>query len=411
MACLINKERQKAGKSPLGIDSSLVKSSQIHSQAQADAGTTSHQVSGEADFSERIKEQSGGKNWGGMSENVAGGQTDEADVMNSWMQSPGHRGNILGDFTHFGAGMAVGGGTKYWTQNFASDGQGGDFPLCPEDAGGSDQDTKETPGKKPNGSTGKRPSSGSKPAPSPDHGQAPDNAYTPAPSSGGKRPSGYRRPSSSQYPTSGGKPGGDDDYFDRDTLKVGHGDKITIYKKPSSGTKKSSKPSASTGEAPDSFEMPMMPSKPSSGSGGADSPSAKYAPSTPAPYGSAPFDTNMGVGSMPSSADHYQGGNGMMQPMSPFDQAGFSSPFGGAKSPGGDDGSALAGSAAPFGSDGFPSAGSSRPSDSDGSFGSPYASMGQTSPSMRSGGSLGGQMLSDFAGNGHAPSGDGMEYF
>lgn len=53
-------------------------------------------------------------------ENIAAGQQTPQDVMNSWMNSPGHRSNILNpNYTTIGVGFAKGGayGT-YWTQQF-----------------------------------------------------------------------------------------------------------------------------------------------------------------------------------------------------------------------------------------------------------------------------------------------------
>lgn len=56
-------------------------------------------------------------------ENIAGGQRNPAEVVEGWMNSPGHRANILsGDFTHMGAGYARNNSSKYqrhWVQLFA----------------------------------------------------------------------------------------------------------------------------------------------------------------------------------------------------------------------------------------------------------------------------------------------------
>jgi uncharacterized YkwD family protein len=55
-------------------------------------------------------------------ENIAAGQATPEQVVNSWMNSPGHRANILNsDFTHIGVGYAEGGSYRhYWTQMFIS---------------------------------------------------------------------------------------------------------------------------------------------------------------------------------------------------------------------------------------------------------------------------------------------------
>ncbi|KEF35997.1 spore coat assembly protein SafA/uncharacterized protein, YkwD family [Schinkia azotoformans MEV2011] len=53
-------------------------------------------------------------------ENIAAGQTSPQGVVNSWMNSPGHRQNILDSrMTHIGVGYAKGGSYQhYWTQMF-----------------------------------------------------------------------------------------------------------------------------------------------------------------------------------------------------------------------------------------------------------------------------------------------------
>lgn len=54
-------------------------------------------------------------------ENLASGQSTAQEVFNSWMASPGHRANILGDYTTCGFALHYGGDagyTYYWTQEF-----------------------------------------------------------------------------------------------------------------------------------------------------------------------------------------------------------------------------------------------------------------------------------------------------
>ncbi|MBR1529351.1 MAG: hypothetical protein IJ642_08640 [Oscillospiraceae bacterium] len=58
-----------------------------------------------------------------VGENIAYGYPTEADVMNGWMNSDGHRGNILNDAYHaMGVGVAAKGNVLYWVQLF-SDGK------------------------------------------------------------------------------------------------------------------------------------------------------------------------------------------------------------------------------------------------------------------------------------------------
>ncbi|MBE6875329.1 MAG: hypothetical protein E7496_01170 [Ruminococcus sp.] len=54
-----------------------------------------------------------------VGENIAYGYSTEADVMNGWMNSSGHRANILNDNYHaMGVGVAYNSGTYYWVQLF-----------------------------------------------------------------------------------------------------------------------------------------------------------------------------------------------------------------------------------------------------------------------------------------------------
>jgi len=53
-------------------------------------------------------------------ENIAYGQPDPAAVMDAWMNSAGHRANILDcSLTRLGVGVAEGDGGPWWTQLFA----------------------------------------------------------------------------------------------------------------------------------------------------------------------------------------------------------------------------------------------------------------------------------------------------
>ncbi|WP_282204860.1 CAP domain-containing protein [Kitasatospora fiedleri] len=59
--------------------------------------------------------------WSGWGENIARGQKDAAAVMESWMNSPGHRANILNcKFTELGVGVHLGTGGPWWTQDFGT---------------------------------------------------------------------------------------------------------------------------------------------------------------------------------------------------------------------------------------------------------------------------------------------------
>ena len=55
----------------------------------------------------------------GYGENVAAGQPTPSSVMRDWMNSPGHRRNILSpSYSEIGVGAVQSGRSTYWTQSF-----------------------------------------------------------------------------------------------------------------------------------------------------------------------------------------------------------------------------------------------------------------------------------------------------
>jgi uncharacterized protein YkwD len=116
---LVNVERDKAGCHALRLDVRLRTAMRLHVQELAKHGDLyiSHVSDDGRSFVDRIKAQ-GYDSPGG--ENVARGQRDAADVMNSWMHSDGHRANILNcSFKAIGVGLARGvDGTLVWGQDF-----------------------------------------------------------------------------------------------------------------------------------------------------------------------------------------------------------------------------------------------------------------------------------------------------
>jgi len=115
MLQLVNNERKKAGRDPLVIDNRLKKAAQLHTDFMVRTNTLTHDDEA-GDLGQRIKAQ--GFTFATAGENIAQGfgTNEEKRVMDAWMDSQGHRENILGkDFTHFGVGF--GGGT-FWTQVF-----------------------------------------------------------------------------------------------------------------------------------------------------------------------------------------------------------------------------------------------------------------------------------------------------
>jgi len=144
MLCLVNQERVAAGLEPLGLDSRLTASSQQHCDDQASMNSMTHDGSDGSQPGDRV--QSSGYSWQTVAENVAYGYGDEEECMKQWMESPGHRENILGPYTQFGSAVAYSGSTPYYTQDFASgDGGSGSFPVCPNGADGGDNSAGAAP--------------------------------------------------------------------------------------------------------------------------------------------------------------------------------------------------------------------------------------------------------------------------
>ncbi|WP_229834278.1 CAP domain-containing protein [Streptomyces xantholiticus] len=113
---MVNSERAKVGCSPLKASGALSDLARAHSKDMAARGFFDHtNPDGETPWDRA--EEAGVSGLGG--ENIARGQADAEAVMASWMNSEGHRANILNcDFTTLGVGVHMGEGGPWWTQNF-----------------------------------------------------------------------------------------------------------------------------------------------------------------------------------------------------------------------------------------------------------------------------------------------------
>ncbi|MCP2343296.1 CAP domain-containing protein [Actinomadura rupiterrae] len=113
---LTNQQRAKAGCSPLRLDARLTRAARLHSQDMAAHDYFSHDSRNGDDPWTRIKRQ--GYTQPGA-ENIAKGFPDAAAVMKGWMNSPGHRANILNcGLKAIGVGRADGPDGPLWTQDF-----------------------------------------------------------------------------------------------------------------------------------------------------------------------------------------------------------------------------------------------------------------------------------------------------
>ncbi|MFM9588433.1 CAP domain-containing protein [Streptomyces scabiei] len=115
---LTNGERAGAGLPPLSPDARLTAAAQAHSADMVARAFYAH-TSPDGDEPWH-RAAAAGSTHRSVGENIACGQRSAAEVMRGWMDSPGHRANILKPgFTHIGVGF-VGGGEAgtYWTQLF-----------------------------------------------------------------------------------------------------------------------------------------------------------------------------------------------------------------------------------------------------------------------------------------------------
>jgi uncharacterized protein YkwD len=113
---LVNQERAKVGCSPVTPNGPLRKLAEAFSRDMAARNFFDHTDPDGKDPWQRAAVL-GITDLGG--ENIARGQTTPQDVMDAWMNSPGHRANILNcDFTTLGVGVHFGSGGPWWTQDF-----------------------------------------------------------------------------------------------------------------------------------------------------------------------------------------------------------------------------------------------------------------------------------------------------
>ncbi|MDA7978820.1 MAG: CAP domain-containing protein [Pirellulales bacterium] len=95
-----NKERERHGLPPIAMDESLVKSARQHAWWMVRANTLQHTSAP-------------------VAENIAMGQRTASEVVRDWMNSPGHRANMLGNYTRIGAAAyQTKGETCYWCLQF-----------------------------------------------------------------------------------------------------------------------------------------------------------------------------------------------------------------------------------------------------------------------------------------------------
>lgn len=115
VVALVNIERAKAGLPALIMSEDLNRAAQI--RAKETVQSFSHTRPNGSSFSSVLKEN--GISYRGAGENIAWGQRTPEAVVNAWMNSAGHKANILNkSYTTIGVGYYLDGTTPYWAQLF-----------------------------------------------------------------------------------------------------------------------------------------------------------------------------------------------------------------------------------------------------------------------------------------------------
>lgn len=110
----VNEYRVKNGKDPLVMNEYLREESRLHSKNMAN-GTAGFGHGGFNDRTDRIWDKIG---TGAISENVAYNYSGAKEATEQWINSSGHRENMLGNYTITGIGIAKSGKKYYFTQIF-----------------------------------------------------------------------------------------------------------------------------------------------------------------------------------------------------------------------------------------------------------------------------------------------------
>ena len=113
--CLVNRKRGNAGLPALERNKRLQKAAQRHTDKMSGTGCFDHECSGEAALGARLESVdylTGGLLQWAYGENIAWGMDSRgrpSEIVKAWMNSPGHRANILSrQFREIGVGFASG---------------------------------------------------------------------------------------------------------------------------------------------------------------------------------------------------------------------------------------------------------------------------------------------------------------
>jgi uncharacterized protein YkwD len=117
---LTNVERTRGGLAALASSTRLMQAAQIHAEQMAQIGRLDHVLPSARYPRPEDRLSAVGYRWQAYGENVAFGQRTAAEAVTGWMQSAGHRANIMNaTYTEMGAGYARDPSNRpYWVQVF-----------------------------------------------------------------------------------------------------------------------------------------------------------------------------------------------------------------------------------------------------------------------------------------------------
>jgi uncharacterized protein YkwD len=120
LADLTNAERTRAGLTPLVPSSPLTTAAQLQADQLASLQVLEHDVPAGRYPTPADRLAAAGYPWQAYGENLASGYSTAADTIAGWMNSSGHRANILNpSYTRIGvAAYTTPSGTIYWCQQF-----------------------------------------------------------------------------------------------------------------------------------------------------------------------------------------------------------------------------------------------------------------------------------------------------
>ena len=117
VVALVNKERAKQGLAPLAINWQVARVARYKANDMRDKKYFDHTSPTYGSPFDMLKKFNVAYRNAG--ENIAKGQKTAADVVRAWMNSEGHRKNIMSPtFTEIGVGYSAGNSTTYWAQLF-----------------------------------------------------------------------------------------------------------------------------------------------------------------------------------------------------------------------------------------------------------------------------------------------------